>query len=52
MDWSILSPHAKHSFLRENLIYTNTKPVRGQSLTTQALRLLKELTYRPITLQS
>jgi hypothetical protein len=26
MDWSVLRPHAKHPFLREELIYTEYVP--------------------------
>ena len=31
MDWSIMEPHAKHAFLRQNLIYMDAIPVSGCS---------------------
>jgi hypothetical protein len=31
MDWSLLKPHAAHFMLRDELIYTDYKPVRLSS---------------------
>ncbi|KAF8331469.1 EXS family-domain-containing protein [Cantharellus anzutake] len=45
MDWSLMRPHARHKFLRQNLIYTNSVPVYYFSMVIQLLDILLRSTW-------